>query len=217
MVEEGNMNQKTTYHHGNLRAALLEAAFALLVESGAEGLSLRSVAKRAGVSPGAPYHHFKDKQTILTELADDRRQRAVTVFVESMANEATPRAKLRALGNAYVRYALEHQAEHNLMFGGSLQAHVPNGEPGEIPILKLFKTLIHEVDDQLGPDELNTAGIAVWSQVHGLAELLMSSPLKELRDDPVRVAALTEQVALVIDYYATRALRNREAARRCRG
>ena len=206
------MSQKTTYHHGNLRAALLEAAFALLVESGNDGLTLRGVAKRAGVSPGAPYHHFKDKQAILTELANDRRERAGKAFAESIAGKDAPRAKLKALGVAYVRYALEHEAEFKLMFGGPLQPHLPISEPGEAPILKLFKKLIHEAHDQLSAAELDSAGIAAWSQVHGLAELLTGGPLRELRKDPARVAALAEQVTLVIDHYAARALRERESA-----
>lgn len=184
------MSQKATYHHGDLRAALLEAAFSVLTESGVEGFSLRSVARRAGVSPGAPYHHFKDKQAILTELANDRRGRAGTAFIGAIERETTPRAKLKALGVAYVRYALEHQAEFKLMFGGSLQTQIPESDLGDVPIFSVFKKLVRESDDRLSAAELDTAAIAAWSLAHGLAELLVDGPLKGVSKDPEHAAKL---------------------------
>ncbi len=188
------MSQKATYHHGDLRAALLEAAFLVLTESGVEGFSLRSVARRAGVSPGAPYHHFKDKQAILTELANDRRRRAGTAFMSAIEGETTPRAKLRVLGVAYVHYALEHQAEFKLMFGGSLQTQIPKSDLGDVPIFNVFKKLVRESDDRLSAAELDTAAIAAWSLAHGLAELLVDGPLKGVSGDPQSVAKLVEGV-----------------------
>lgn len=188
------MSRKVSYHHGDLRAALLEAAFLVLTESGVEGFSLRSVARRAGVSPGAPYHHFRDKQAILTELASDRRGRARNAFVRAIEGEATPQAKLRALGIAYVQYALEHQAEFRLMFGGSLQVHISESELGDVPILNVFKKLVRESDDRLSAAELDTAAVAAWSLAHGLAELLVDGPLKGLGKDPEHVAELVAGV-----------------------
>lgn len=188
------MSRKASYHHGDLRAALLEAAFLVLTESGVEGFSLRSVARRAGVSPGAPYHHFRDKQAILTELASDRQGRARNAFVRAIEGEATPQAKLRALGIAYVHYALEHQAEFRLMFGGSLQVHISESELGDVPILNVFKKLVRESDDRLSAAELDTAAVAAWSLAHGLAELLVDGPLKGLGKDPEHVAELVAGV-----------------------
>lgn len=192
------MHQKATYHHGDLRAALLEAAFAILTESGVEKLSLRGVARRAGVSPGAPYHHFRDKQAILAELADDRRRRAVKAFGEATDAEAAPRAKLRALGAAYVRYALEHQAEFRLMFGGALPVKQPNAGAGGVPMLELFGTLIRGADGQLSAAEVDAAAVAAWSLVHGLAQLLIDGPLEGLQKNPAQVTALAERVSLVV-------------------
>lgn len=87
------MSEKAPYHHGNLRAALLEAAFSILVEVGVEGLSLRGVARRAGVSPAAPYKHFKDKQAVLRKLAHSRRAQAARTFAAATANERSPQTK----------------------------------------------------------------------------------------------------------------------------
>lgn len=190
--------KKETYHHGNLRAALLEAAFSILVESGVEGLSLRSVARRAGVSPGAPYHHFRDKQAILSELAHSRRAQASHAIVAVTENERTPQAKLQALGAAYVKYALEHQAEFKLMFDGSLAPYL-EGKSEDVPMLKIFREVIHEANDQLSATELNIAVITAWSLVHGLAQLLISGPLRELDRDPEQVGLLVKQVMFKLE------------------
>ena len=187
------MSDKEGYHHGNLRAALLESAFDILVESGVEGLSLRGVARRAGVSPGAPYNHFKDKQAILSELAQSRRSQAAHAFVSAMEREETPHAKLRALGATYVGYALEHKEEFNLMFDGSLGSYA-RGAPTHVPLLDLFREVIGAADSRLSKTELDTAAITAWSLIHGLAQLLISGPLQELGRDPEQAAALIEQV-----------------------
>lgn len=192
------MDEKVTYHHGNLRAALLEAAFSILVESGVEGLSLRGVARRAGVSPGAPYNHFKDKQAILSELAHSRRAQAGHAIVAATENETTPPAKLRALGAAYVGYALEHRAEFKLMFDGSLTPYL-KGKPEDAPILSAFREIICEANDQLSAAELNIAVITAWSLVHGLAQLLSSGPLRELHRDPEQVGLLVKQVMFKLE------------------
>lgn len=188
------MCEKATYHHGNLRSALLEAAFSLLLEGGVEGLSLRGVARRAGVSPSAPYHHFRDKGMLLAELAEDRRQRAGRTFIEAMAGVATPTEKLRALGVAYVGYTVAHPEEFRLMFGGSLESHLPESVQESAPALNLFKEVVRAVDGSLDEEALEVAAITVWSVIHGLAQLLIDSPIKELGHDPVRVNELTEQV-----------------------
>ena len=192
------MTEKSTYHHGNLRAALLGAAFSILVESGVEGLSLRGVARRAGVSPGAPYNHFKDKQAILSELARSGRAQAVHAFTAAVANEKTPQTKLRALGAAYVGYALEHQAEFKLMFDGALLPYL-EGKPEDAPILDAFREIIYESTDRFSAAELDVAAITAWSLVHGLAQLLVGGPLQELAKDPAQVGALVKQVTAKLE------------------
>ncbi len=192
------MSGKGTYHHGNLREALLAAAFSVLVESGVEGLSLRGVARRAGVSPGAPYNHFKDKQAILSELARSRRARAGHVIASATENAKTPPAKLRALGTAYVEHALGHQAEFKLMFDGSLAPYL-EGQLGDVPMLGAFRTVILEANDQLSAAELDVTAVTAWSLVHGLAQLLISGPLQALNRDPEQVGLLVEQVTIKLE------------------
>ncbi len=192
------MSEKATYHHGNLREALLGAAFSILVESGVEGLSLRGVARRAGVSPGAPYNHFKDKQAILSELAQSRRAQAGHTIVAAAENERTPQAKLRALGAAYVKHALGHQAEFKLMFDGSLAPYL-EGKLEDVPMLSAFRGIFYEANDQLSAAELDVAAITAWSLIHGLAQLLIGGPLRELGRDPEQAGLLVEQVTLKLE------------------
>ena len=101
-----------SYHHGNLRQALIDAALALLEEGGVEALSVRSAAQRAGVSPGAPFRHFASRTALLTALAEEAtsqlRQR-VEAAVQDAAH-AAPLARFTSLGQAYLGWACEHPA-----------------------------------------------------------------------------------------------------------
>ncbi len=97
------------YHHGNLREALIEAGLSLLGEGGRESLSLREVARRAGVSHAAPYRHFEDRAALLTALAEHG-------YSELEVELARAGSSLAAIGRAYVRFALEHPARFRLMF-----------------------------------------------------------------------------------------------------
>ncbi len=187
------MNDRETYHHGNLRAALLESALAILIESGVEGLSLRAVARRAGVSTAAPYNHFADKQAILRELAHSQRLKSNQVFITAIENAGTPRAKLKALGTAYVSYALEHQAEFNFTFGGSFAPYL-EGEPQDGPLLDLLKETVETANNSLSAADLDTAVIMVWSLIHGLAQLLVSGPFSKLGRDSRQEDSLVDRV-----------------------
>ena len=193
---KGSRAQREGYHHGNLRAALLEAALAVLLESGPDALSLRRVAERAGVSSSAPYNHFRNKEALLTELAADRRARAGEAFRAALAAADTPEAKLRALGRAYVDYALAHRAEFRLMFGGALRTGAAGDALGA-PILELFRGPLR--DAGLRETDLDDAAVAAWSLVHGLAQLVSEGPLEGLAGDPEGLSRLAERVALGLD------------------
>ena len=193
---KGSRAQREGYHHGNLRAALLEAALAVLLESGPDALSLRRVAERAGVSSSAPYNHFRNKEALLTELAADRRARAGEAFRAALAAADTPEAKLRALGRAYVDYALAHRAEFRLMFGGALRTGAAGDALGA-PILELFRGPLR--DAGLRGTDLDDAAVAAWSLVHGLAQLVIDGPLEGLAGDPEGLSRLAERVALGLD------------------
>src|SRR5213075_1047621 len=106
----------STYHHGDLPAALLRAAGRTLEKRGIGALSLRETARRAGVSHNAPYRHFPDREALLAALA---AQGFAMLGSEQKSSAAT--GGLRAMGEAYVRFALAHPQRFRLMFGGQMR------------------------------------------------------------------------------------------------
>lgn len=145
----------TTYHHGNLAAAVLEAAGKIVEGEGAGGLSVREAARRAGVSHNAPYRHFPDREALLAALAADGFER----LAKALKNRSG-----REMADAYVRFALEHPQRFRLMFSGR----------GERPELQARFAAGFVV---LGTSA-DLAGTAAWSMVHGLAQLMLGGQLE---------------------------------------
>ncbi len=114
------MTQKrSTYHHGDLRAALIQAADDIIAEGGIEGFSLRAAALRAGVSPAAPAHHFGSAKGLLTEVALLAFER-VGQYIEEVGHSDDATANVRALTLAFVTFALDHPGHFRLMFRSDL-------------------------------------------------------------------------------------------------
>src|ERR1700730_16243005 len=105
-----------TYHHGDLRAACLSAALELLEEGGATALSLRAVARRAGVSPAAPYRHYADRESLVSAVAAVG-YRALAARFAGAAPPPSPPEQLARVAIAYVQFALERPALFRIMFG----------------------------------------------------------------------------------------------------
>ena len=172
---------RAAYHHGNLREALLEAGERLLAERGATGVSLRSVARAAGVSHAAPYRHFADKNALLARLAETgfaRLRDGLRAAVERHPDD--PRRQLIAAAAAYVRLAVANPAMNQLMFGGAL----PDDEPLRRTAQQSFQGLLDIIEngaraglymDRPLPELAATA----WSLVHGLAMLAATGKLPQ--------------------------------------
>src|SRR5277367_6148177 len=114
MKTQTALNDPKPYHHGDLRRALLRAAIVIIEREGPSALSLRAVAREAGVSPAAPYHHFKDKSDLLNAIAEagfealgDAIKAAVTADTEN---------KMGTIGVAYVKFARENPALYRVMY-----------------------------------------------------------------------------------------------------
>ena len=108
-----NIPRPRGYHHGNLRAALVAAGLRAIAEDGPDGFTLRDVARRAGVSPAAPYRHFEDKDALLAAIAQECAARLAVAMTEAVASAPSnePLARFRATGIAYVQFAVAHR-EH---------------------------------------------------------------------------------------------------------
>jgi AcrR family transcriptional regulator len=158
---------KASYHHGDLAAAILTASGKILEKEGVEALALREVARRAGVSHSAPYRHFPDRESLLAALAVEGFG-----MLANAQREATAKGGLRAMGEAYVRFALDHPQRFRLMFSGQ----VPMGKHPALREIatQTFEGLSGALASRVpGARGARDASIAAWAMVHGLAQLLL--------------------------------------------
>jgi len=184
--------RKTAYHHGSLHEALLDAAEQLLPSRGPEALTLREVARRAGVSHGAPYHHFPSRDALLAAVAE----RGFIGLGEAMetATGTTPRDRLAAICEAYVGFAAKHPTRFRLMFGPLL------ARKSEFPGLqaageKAFALLL-AASQEVAPAQAMPLALAGWSMAHGLSYLTMNDVFESLPVPvPDSAAALGRQLA----------------------
>ncbi len=173
---------KTTqsYHHGDLRQTLLQAAKQRLESHGIEGLSLRKLAEDAGVSRTAPYHHFKDKNALLSAIAaegfEQWHKEAKVIFDD---DSLTPQVRLKRFIRGYVGYADKHPQMYDLMFGRTIWK---SGEPTDdlksvaFPAFQFQVIMTKEWQKQgLLPTDKDTLRLAqvTWSTLHGIARLLI--------------------------------------------
>jgi len=189
------MKPSPPYHHGDLRNALLQAGERLLRQDGPAELSLRKVAREAGVSHTAPYRHFQNKRALLSALAQagferlaDARRAAESKFPDD------PQRQLLEAGTAYVRLAVRHPETTQLMFGGVLDACEEDtelSEAGEKAFQGLVKIVSNGRDRGLYRDrDLMELALAAWSLVHGLAMLLTAGQLGEAGMSEEEIARL---------------------------
>ncbi|MBY0531239.1 MAG: TetR/AcrR family transcriptional regulator [Xanthobacteraceae bacterium] len=170
------------YHHGDLAAALIEAAEAVLTERGLEGFTLRECARRAGVSHAAPAHHFGDARGLLTEVAAVGFERLTEAQIR--AREAEPKLQnlLLATGVAYVGFALTHPAQFQVMFQSGLLDHsnqrfVAAGRRAFGVYLETYSA-VHGI--RIDPDAEKVSDPSVlrqWALVHGFATLAVQGQL----------------------------------------
>ncbi len=118
-------DQPKPYHHGDLRRVLIEAALQLAGEGGAAAVSVREAARRAGVSPGAPFRHFPSRDALMTAVASEAQQRFRAEIDTALAqvSEADPLAQFRALGLAYLRWAMRNPAHFEIISSGRYFVH----------------------------------------------------------------------------------------------
>ncbi len=187
------------YHHGALKDALAEAAEAILLESGVAGFSLRATARRAGVSPSAPAHHFGDAAGLLTEVAARGFEELARSLCEAeQRGGADPAARLRELGTAYVAFALRHPARVRLMFRRDMcdpqSARLKQAADEAFAFLeKAVRTF-----RGLAPEEAcdpRTMGmiLAAWSMVHGFAQLALDGAFDVVANEMGDVDAILNQ------------------------
>lgn len=167
-----------SYHHGDLQDALIRTARKLLEKEGLEALSLRGVARAAGVSPAAPYHHFADKHALLNAVAVEGFTALRLEMLARMEREESPAARRDACGVGYVLFAVKNPALFQLMFGGYGQpvpADVILEKPRELAYGLLQDAVVESSSD--GKASPLTC-LRLWALVHGIAKLILESGIK---------------------------------------
>lgn len=168
-----------SYHHGDLRRALVEATEALLAEKGPEAFSLREVARRAGVSPAAPAHHFGDAGGLLAAVATTAFDELAAALARGHASGGTDsRRRLREQGVAYVEFALRHPGRFCLMFRDGLMNPDAELQRAGNAAFRVLEDGVREAFGIAPGADLSapawTAVLALWSVVHGFAHLAIA-------------------------------------------
>jgi AcrR family transcriptional regulator len=175
-------SERDTYHHGNLRQALLDAAMEVVRDRGVEGLTLREVARRAGVSHAAPYHHFRDKGALVAALAVDGFERFRVALTEARDQTVGSHGdRIRAEGVAYVRFAFEEPDRFKLMWRPELRDPA-DSEVDEVG-LRSYEVLIEEINrgqraGEVREGDTGELSLAAWATVHGLSMIIVDGPLR---------------------------------------
>ena len=176
-----------TYHHGNLRNALLEAVAEIISEKGIGAVSLREAARRAGVSHSAPAHHFGDKMGMLTAFACrgfEEFGRRMQTAADAAAAEGSE-AQFRAIGIEYIRFAVERQPYFEVMFRSEMH---DNKSPELQAVSHRSFGVLMGVVEAMDPEDLNGAdpmhvAMRAWASVHGLATLWLDGAIGLFTDE----------------------------------
>jgi AcrR family transcriptional regulator len=191
------------YHHGNLRAALVDAGAELARASGPDGVVLREVARRTGVSHNAAYRHFADRDELLAEIASlaaAQLEQAMQHRLDGV-RETEPaqraRARLRETGRAYVEFALSEPGLFTVAF-----CPIETDDPSSMADAGPYVLLGQVLDELVAAGAVSPAGrqgadVACWAAVHGLSVLLLDGPLRGL--PPADREAVLEKLLATIE------------------
>src|SRR5688572_8901090 len=171
------------YHHGNLRRALLDEALATIRDEGVDGLTLREIGARLGVSRTALYRHFADKGALLTTVATEGFRALRLGLVTAGEEGGRGDDAFRAMGGAYVRFAVANPSHYRVMFGGFVDPQAQNPELGA-EAEGAFQALVNALsalqrDGVVRSDDPVLMARYVWALVHGMAMLGIDGKLRE--------------------------------------
>jgi AcrR family transcriptional regulator len=171
----------TSYHHGNLREALVAMGFEMAQQAGPDGVALREVARRVGVSHNAAYRHFADREALLGEISDLAMDRLTAAM------------QAQIVGRAYVEFGLAEPGLFRVAFTarGDGAEELPDGPPTDGGPYGLLNSVLDDLVavGYLAPAERPGSEVACWAAVHGFTELSLDGPLR-LAPPDLREAAL---------------------------
>jgi len=187
--------RRSAYHHGNLRAALVEAATVLLEDRGPLGVTLRGAARRAGVSQTAPYRHFPDKGALLAAVAEQGFRRLARAMTRAAGQQETdPARALEAMAVALIGFAAAHGAHYRLMCGPAVRGRDhPALRDAAFAVWKLLTETLERCQHagRIRAGDSAAFAFVLWCLVHGFATLLVDEQIPPA----VLEAMPTEQLA----------------------
>jgi AcrR family transcriptional regulator len=184
---------KQTYHHGDLRAVILAEAARLVAERGADGISLRELARSAGVSHAAPAHHFTDRRGLFTALAAEGFRLLAAALTEA-------RPQFIDAAKAYVRFALDHPGHYEVLYDKALSAaHAPVGAAAAAAAGAELDRGVGTLTDPHATADPAGAALAAWSLVHGFAQLWLNDAIDKTRTTGDPIATVERLAAILFD------------------
>lgn len=165
--------QEPGYHHGDLKRALLDAAMEMLDQEGADGIGLRELARKVGVSAAAPYRHFRSRQALLEAVATEGFRR-FSAMMDAKEADLPEDEQLPAMAEAYVRFALVQPALFRLMF--SRQIDKQGNKALHAAAVQAYASLAKAAARDV-PDAPSEGAVIAWSFVHGLSMLLLDEQI----------------------------------------
>jgi AcrR family transcriptional regulator len=171
----------TTYHHGDLKNALIKAGIEILSKEGTHALSLRNVAKKAGVSHAAPYAHFTDKQALIAAIATEGYKKLYDQLVLAQTSQTISLNRLLAVAHAYIQFAIDEPDHFRITFSGFVEVEQNYLEYVEQSKL-CFALLVAVVSDcqsdgVLKPGDTQLTAVSIWACIHGFVQLLLGNQL----------------------------------------
>lgn len=173
-VNYGFVARGVGQHHGDLRHALIAAALQLVAESDVADVTLRAVARRAGVSAAAPYHHFPDKDALLAAVARDGFDELSQVQLAVLGCPGSAQGRLEELVKQYVLFAVRHRTHYDLMFRTLPDVGGAEGEALRDAALSAFGRLVeavHAANPALSTDEAARRAVLAWALAHGAVDI----------------------------------------------
>jgi AcrR family transcriptional regulator len=185
IIEKQTINGKT-YHHGDLPNALLQSALEILEQDGIQALSLRAVARRAGVSQAAPYHHFKDKLSLFGAVATYGMNRLADTCNSYYDPDLPGYQSLMTLGVGYLAFAKDNPNLFRLMFGVELSDYyLEANDKAYLEAIEATSEVrsraVNGAFDQVhtsNPEQIEQIAVSVWAIVHGFATLIVDRKLE---------------------------------------
>lgn len=199
------MIKSNSFHHGDLKRALLDAAVSMLDQRGASGVTMRAVARTAGVSHGAPVNHYKDRRALLTAIAHSEFE-TILVEIEAALHEIPTEPKNRsrrveAFAATIMDFGFRYPHRYQLLWRGDLIDHE---DPALLTVMdSIYEKLCYEIEGAVprATVDTDTVAVALWAMVHGYVDMRLSGMLLAVNDtatDKPRARAMLELFLTVL-------------------